>query len=775
MHLSTSGLKGHDLALDLGNRTLVQGANASGKTSIADAVAIVALGWVPRLGRTPAATAALMRGRELQVRMVLDDGRWIERTLRLKAKGGYETETRVSWSDAARSEEHEAEALAVFGRSADEVGQACDISQLLTLTGNQRAAALQELLEQGNDPAALTRAVARRWVQRLAGVDDARMEDIDDHTSLRPLIPGHDAGGEHTGQYALLAATAPLLRATVSEVGISGAASWANTEKRAAATGLREKTAARAELSARLREIPAPDESEMARLEEERAALDRQIGAATERDAARGRQAGLMAQAREALRVATARHDAATAARAAFDADTAELPGWRAQLDSVLVALDGLSTPPPPDFTEAEALEREAGDMNRAAEAVKLPTMPDLPGLRSAIEQAEAAHRIAESSPWARVDTIADEVAALVIRYGKGRPNLVDTVGERMAELGILAASNGPGDLTERLATLTAAREAHAAAEAAWPDLTARHETADAEVARLREAATQARADAEALRVTLTEAYRQGRARYTTRQAALAIDRDRLRVLVDGHSGRDQMTRESVATAVAALRAARARLTDLGDATGAPDAADVSIADLQSGRDRTRQQLGVLTRAQAAHAECRRLVDEIDRLKTSEVVFKALEDSLQWVRAEELAHGGGPLILIMCRVLAGAGRPERPYIRAEKGVCELGWRDTGGNEVAVQALSGAEYVLFSAALAAAVITLRGAAVRVLVVESAEAVDHPHGPQSLSELLAGLAAADSLTCVVLTPNEPSVPAAGWDVIRLVAREQAAVAA
>jgi len=90
------------------------------------------------------------------------------------------------------------------------------------------------------------------------------------------------------------------------------------------------------------------------------------------------------------------------------------------------------------------------------------------------------------------------------------------------------------------------------------------------------------------------------------------------------------------------------------------------------------------------------------------------------VREDEIQHAGGDLIATMHRMLLAAGRTEAPFIRAGKGMVELGWRTAGGCEVFAQALSGGEWVLFAAALTASVILLRNAPVRVLLVEAAEA-------------------------------------------------------
>jgi S-formylglutathione hydrolase FrmB len=112
--------------------------------------------------------------------------------------------------------------------------------------------------------------------------------------------------------------------------------------------------------------------------------------------------------------------------------------------------------------------------------------------------------------------------------------------------------------------------------------------------------------------------------------------------------------------------------------------------------------------------------------------------------------------------LGAAGRREQPYFRASKGSCEIGWRRQDGAEIAIAALSGGEWVLFAAALTAAVIILRGAPLRVLLVEAGETDD-----QILGGLLAGIrAVADQLTCaIVATPRPAPAGSDDWTILTL----------
>jgi hypothetical protein len=756
MHLQIRGFGAHDLDIDLEPQVLLTGANGVGKSTILNALRFAILGAIPALGRTAAATATFLRGREMSVRLTIDTDHWISRTLRRKAKGGFETECRASWISGTRNEEHEAAVLDMFGGSADEIAECLDLNELLHLTPEKRAARLQALLERTQDTGALAQSIARRWMQQLAAVDDERMAEIADHRQLRPLIPGFGGDADdavHTGQYAAMRELAGQLVPKLDEVGIAGALVWANEQKRQAAAGLRTKKQARTELDLRLAELPTPDADEIARLEGERAALDQQIGAATEREGAQRRRRGLLEQAREAVATAIAAETQAQERREAFEADAPKLPAWRTELADALANLEALTPPAAPDYAEVEALERSARKAAETAAAVVVPDVPDTAAAAAAVTAARAALDRATASPWSRVGAIAAETMAKLEKHRRGWPKVVEQIGAGMTELQTLAAEHGPGDLSACTEALRDAEAALAAAEEQAELASHARGDALARRAELEDAAREGREAAAQARAKLDGIYRAARQEYDAARAGLIATRDRLRPLVDGAEERDHATAEALAEATRAVEAARQRLADVEAATVSEvDPAGMpSAAALQGERDALEERIKTLTRVLATRGEFERLVAEITALEAREVVCKALEAALQRVRAEEIEHRGEPLLSIMREVLAGAGRTETPFL--------LGWTREDGEQVAVEGLSGGEFVAWAAAFMAALIIRRGAPVKLLLLESAEA-----DPVTLAQVMAGLSTvSDRLRgCILASAHSPAAVPSGWVV-------------
>jgi hypothetical protein len=120
---------------------------------------------------------------------------------------------------------------------------------------------------------------------------------------------------------------------------------------------------------------------------------------------------------------------------------------------------------------------------------------------------------------------------------------------------------------------------------------------------------------------------------------------------------------------------------------------------------------------------------------------------------------------VMRTFLSAAGRPEEPYIRAARATCEIGWREPGGEEISIEVLSGGEWCLFASALAAAVIIVRDAQERILIVEAGETDN-----ETANALARGIAALESrLTCAVMclqrAPNSGSAKRAEWKEVAL----------
>ena len=173
---------------------------------------------------------------------------------------------------------------------------------------------------------------------------------------------------------------------------------------------------------------------------------------------------------------------------------------------------------------------------------------------------------------------------------------------------------------------------------------------------------------------------------------------------------------------------------------------------------------------QAARAELERIVHELQFAEATWQVYGDLEWVLNEVQKQELTEASGPLIRQMETFLKGAGRDERPYFEAGRGYCDIGW-EIGAERIAIQALSGGEYALFCAALTSAVIVLRGAPLRLLLIEAAECDEGTMG-----QLLAGIdAVVDSLTAaVVCTWKRPESTASDWAVVDM-ERERSRAAA
>jgi hypothetical protein len=226
-------------------------------------------------------------------------------------------------------------------------------------------------------------------------------------------------------------------------------------------------------------------------------------------------------------------------------------------------------------------------------------------------------------------------------------------------------------------------------------------------------------------------------------------------------SVRDRETATAVARTSEALRAAEEYRGTLGEAP------DVSADDeaLTEERDEVKAQLDAMLDARAQHRQLADVIAEIDRLVARHAVLVAIEEATKRLRAEQVARQGGPLLDVLTTYLRAAGRSETPYITANRTSCEFGWvrrekREGGAvveHRISIAALSGGEWALYAAGLTAALLILRVAPVRILLIEGAE-MDRV----TLEQMLKGVAALkDELTaCVCAAWWAEDVKSPGW---------------
>lgn len=114
--INFSGLKGQERSYELGDLTLITGRNGSGKTTALQAVMLAFLGYEPRLGKRLENTMALASGGKMWVELLTEDGFGVRRTFALDgAKGTVSQEILLHGSRHMLQKEAEAEVAAKLG------------------------------------------------------------------------------------------------------------------------------------------------------------------------------------------------------------------------------------------------------------------------------------------------------------------------------------------------------------------------------------------------------------------------------------------------------------------------------------------------------------------------------------------------------------------------------------------------------------------------------------------------------------------------------------
>lgn len=788
VRVTCEGLKAFDRDLALSSLNLLLGEPGAGKSTIPEAVRFAALGCIPALGGREIDTARILRGVRMAVRVELSDGRWFTRTL-ARDGSSLRQEARTSWLPASTtSTAHGGAIRALFGDSEEEAAEHLDLRELLDASPAQRAAKIDALLSAtASTPEAMAAHVEVLAVARLGKLDERGIpsDPAARKTLVSGLLPALSAG--------VRAALPPAIAATLGELrnkGIPTALERANAEKRTASENVRRRSSAQAELEDRAREAAAPA-STLADLDRRRqAATDQLAVLKANRDRAANSQAA-RAAAEAKLKEAkgtTVDHEKVRQgiAEARAHAERWERQAAELQVEIPEVPLPELAETDPKTEKAAKAAEAKAAKLDAEAKEIEatpapisLPfdAVPSTDGPTEVYRQRKEAVRVASDDPWTKASGLLTALAAYGFECAGGPLKLAGPFRELVA----LAKANGAdlekaeAELGEAIRALDAARDARAAAEKrnaeiheanqrdakAHGETLARARQVRAEATKLRDQARDIRAK-ETARVA--ELNRDAQAAYAVavgeRSAKVEAQKTRRENLLQ----RAAKTREdadadekAIVAEEAEVEKAQARLDGIGDVEPFDvGSADQEIADLNKAISTIDAQKREVEGADARKRELGSLVEAIAEAQAAEAVWTSIEAALKRVRELDLSDRAEPILARMRRFLEGAGRKEVPYLRATKTATDFGWR-RGGQELSVEALSGGETVLFTTALAAAVIALRAPACRVLLVEAAELGDREAANQVLAGIQAVASELDSV--IVATCAEVSTPN-GW---------------
>lgn len=792
VRVTIEGVKAYDGDYTIERLAAFVGPVGSGKSRVQDAIRFAALGYVPALGGREVDTARIMRGARMHVRVELSDARHFARSL-IRDGATLRVESRASWIPAtATNTAHGAAIRGLFGESDAEAAECLDLRELLDASPSARASRIEAILAatamRPDEAKSLLRSLT---VSRLAGIDEARLpgtiaERVAFWTGLLPTLD----------KATVLALGSTMERAEAELAGgVPKLLLFANDGKKAATEAVRRKTSARAEVEDRSRGLEAP------------AATLADLNA--RRDAASARVATLRAGIEAARKIAWQRNAAEeTLTRARLDVvdhpqvregiaqARADAARWTAEAEAIVdpaaPASPKLVETDPKVIARADDLDADAAKID--AQAAKIEAVPepaaaaytapaDLSGLEGEAARASAELDRARVNPWTKVRTLADEVEHFLDGDGSGS---VDP--ERVArELRTLADANGQdvaaafsrweaasARVSEGLAAGKRVRESNEEAIAARDKAVTKWKHERAKAFDLRGSAKAKRTEASKIR---TDELARVAAENDGTVTAHEVQVDAVAKVVRVNAERRKTLRAQAASATedadgdekaieaeaAAVREAEAKLSGLAEAApfdlAGAEAERVALLSEVDTIDATKV---AVEGADARKRELDTLSAELVTAQAEAKVYVALEWSAQRLRERDLAARGGPILDRMRVFLRAAGRTEDPYLRASKGATDFGWRRAGA-ELPIEALSGGETVLFSTALAAAIIGLRAPVVRVLLVEAAElGQDAP-----ALAILAGVAALGSeIDGAIVATCAPIAPPAPWQTFRLV---------
>jgi len=719
MKIRTTGFKGHDHEIEIGPLTILQAPNGAGKSSISDAIRFAILGYVPLLGKRKEDLGYLLRDRELSVEISLEGGKVFTRTLE-RIKNGHTGSVECSWLQNAKGAEHHAAVLELFGSEEADIAECLDIRELLTISPAKRSERIAQLLTTGQKTGAeLAELIGELTARRLSDKVDASVPNWRD---LLKILPA--------GYQAILKQHAGMLEGKLQEGGTAAAATWSNEEKRRAVKALKEKEAAKKELEARLKSMPKADQAKITELRDQRDRLQRDLGAAREKiERARSRKTeidGLKKQKEDAVIATNRAADLIVAAKN----DLAKAKKSHRNLGKLEAYADKLRAA----IAEGKKLEAQAQELEAIAAGMVIDEAAEE---TSRVVDLKARIVSTRSTDWPKVSALAS-----VILEQKGSK----TVKDAARSIRLISQGNAGGDLIEMEKELD---QAQRLLKEKTERSQKRHKVKRGKIN-----------EAESIRRDIS--------------ARMAQDEPELRateaMIQEVKTGEDRQA-EKLKEAEADFKSRKAREKEIKSSIATvPKVQEVqdTRVDTQDQIDKVEANLDTLGGAVAAQMELASIIEEIVSSRSEREIFSALEWAAKRAREQEITEAGGPLVSRMETFLAAAGRPEKPYFRADRKACEIGWSTPDGHDVAIQVLSGGEWCIFAAALTAAVITLREAEVRILLVESGET-----DSKTLSALLRGIAAvADGIgRALVLTQADKVPKVKGWKVSTL-ERETAA---
>lgn len=749
MELTYTGLKGEDRVLSLKHLNIITGPNASGKTTAAQAIRILALGYDPSLGQRPMDTAVLMRNGEMAITLTFGD-RWIKRSIKITEKG-LVSGAKASWISAdAKFEEHSKAIKRMFGTNDAEVREAMDVRELFSLSPNERADKMLELIgTDDEDPAKVSEEVWGWLLQRLVypKKKDAPKNWRED---VWPVV-----GDNHR---PILATLSPILQGKIASAGIPDTIVWANEQKRKALADLVEDEAARKKLQKEVLALPETHPEEIGRNERDRDELQREIGAWQQRKKeweAREKKAVL---ARKGLEGALETLREAAGICRGINDKAEEIDGERQTLMTTEGDLDKMTAPPKGDYAAVTLLRKEAEDLRIEANAITIPEAVDLEPFHTEVASIDSEILQACKSPWREV------IAIVGLLREHGTPGILGgPVAHGYERLEALAEEHvGKDPIPGLEARLDQAKKALGDAKIKHGGYAENLKAAEARQTPLVRQAEAKDTEADGLATEIERGDLERQTAYQNRRKALLGERKALRAKIKAHDDGKAKADKAHQAAKGDTETAKATLEALGPASPAPDTTEGEALEgkLKGITDTLKSLRSAVAKRDALEA----IIAEIEAAKAKGEVYKALEWALQRKRDAGITIRGGGLKESMQTFLREAGRDEVPYFRPVPGRCEIGWRQARGKEIAIEAMCGGEWCVFASAITAAMVKVRNADFRILLVEAAEA----HG-KTLPSLLNGIRAVkDSLhTAIVMTPHitESQSIGAPWNIVHL----------